>query len=154
MQSARAQPALSDLEPAPLADEEVSDRHPHILEDDLGMIVLVPKKSERSENLDANRIARYQYHREACVYCMHALPSALCVRACNSAHAGADGCDRGGEGEGSRLWTGPVSEVRPRNTKTLHSGRIAPEMYLQRHSGRGLMVRQQATASGRTICAR
>ena len=109
MQSARAQPALSDLEPAPLADEEVADRHAHILEDDLGMIVLVPKKSERSENLDANRIARYQYHREACVYCMRALPSALCVRACNSAHAGADGCDRGGEGvgftfvDGSRL---------------------------------------------------
>ena len=37
---------------------------------------------------------------------------------------------RVGAGRGSRLCTGPVSELRPRNTNTLHSGRIAPEMYL------------------------
>jgi hypothetical protein len=63
----------------------------HVLEDDLGVVVLVAKQRERTEYLDPRSIAWYQYHREAyhrkTLDCRRALswPGAvLCVLACGS----------------------------------------------------------------------
>ena len=66
MDAAGAEPALRDLEAAPLAQQDVLDRHAHVLELDLGVAVrrvVIAEHGQRPQDLHARRVARHQDHR-------------------------------------------------------------------------------------------
>ena len=60
------EPALRDLEAAPLAQDHVIRRHAHILEVHLAMAVrriVIAEDGERADHRDAGRVNRHQHHR-------------------------------------------------------------------------------------------
>src|SRR5262245_21093108 len=66
--AARPQAALRDLEAAALAEQDVGHRHPHIVENDLGVPVrrvVVAEHAQRPHHLHTRCIQRHQHHRLA-----------------------------------------------------------------------------------------
>ena len=49
----RPQPPLRDLEAAPLAEQHVGGGHAHVVQDDLGVVVLVAEERERAQDVEA-----------------------------------------------------------------------------------------------------
>jgi len=61
----RAKATLCDLEPAAFAQQNIVDRHPHILEIHLDVAmrrVVVPHHIQRPDDADPLGVGRYQYH--------------------------------------------------------------------------------------------
>mmetsp|Transcript_89875 Transcript_89875/g.257464 ORF Transcript_89875/g.257464 Transcript_89875/m.257464 type:complete len:354 (-) Transcript_89875:587-1648(-) len=63
MDPARAQPALGDLEAAALAEDDVADRHPDVVEDDLGVVVLLAEDRQRPQDVHAWCVTWHEDHR-------------------------------------------------------------------------------------------
>ena len=62
----RPEPALRDLEAAALAEQDVLDRHAHVVEQHLHVAVrrvVVAEHRQRAQHRHARRIARHQHHR-------------------------------------------------------------------------------------------
>ncbi len=69
--AAGPEPALRDFEAASLPQQDVRDRHPHVLEDHLGVAVrrvVVAKYAQCAHDIDARRSERHQHHRLAFVW--------------------------------------------------------------------------------------
>ena len=63
MDAARAEAALGDLEAAAFAQQDVRDRHPHVLEHHFHVAVrriVVAEHRERAHDRDARRVGRHQ----------------------------------------------------------------------------------------------
>mmetsp|Transcript_120274 Transcript_120274/g.218578 ORF Transcript_120274/g.218578 Transcript_120274/m.218578 type:complete len:201 (+) Transcript_120274:643-1245(+) len=67
MDTARAEAALRDLEAAALAQEDVANGYPHVVQDDLCMVVNVTEHPKWSPDGHTRRISRDEHHGVAVV---------------------------------------------------------------------------------------
>mmetsp|Transcript_2420 Transcript_2420/g.4454 ORF Transcript_2420/g.4454 Transcript_2420/m.4454 type:complete len:264 (+) Transcript_2420:205-996(+) len=67
MKPAGSKTSLCNGKAIALSNQQVCLRHPHILENNLGMVMLVSKERQRPQNVDTWRVPRDKDHRKLCV---------------------------------------------------------------------------------------